>query len=55
MNFDNSTDSVSTIAHEMGHSVCSYYINKAQDVYASTDMFVGEVPSICNEMLLNFY
>lgn len=55
MNFDNSTDSVSTIAHEMGHSVCSWYINKAQTVYASTDMFVGEVPSICNEMLLNFY
>lgn len=55
MNFDNTTDSVSTIAHEMGHSVCSYYINKVQDVYASTDMFVAEIPSICNEMLLNFY
>ncbi|XQP55276.1 MAG: oligoendopeptidase F [Mycoplasmoidaceae bacterium] len=55
MNFDNTSDAVSTIAHEMGHSVCSYYINKQQDVYASTDMFIGEVPSICNEMLLNFY
>lgn len=55
MNFDNTTDSVSTIAHEMGHSVCSWYICHSQDVYAETDMFVGEVPSICNEMLLNFY
>lgn len=55
MNFDNTSDAVSTIAHEMGHSVCSYYINKQQDIYASTDMFIGEVPSICNEMLLNFY
>lgn len=55
MNFDNSSDSVSTIAHEMGHSVCSYYLNHAQTVYASTDMFIGEVPSILNEMLLNFY
>ncbi|MBQ0045551.1 MAG: oligoendopeptidase F [Mycoplasma sp.] len=55
MNFDNSSDAVSTIAHEMGHSVCSYYLNHAQTIYTSTDMFVGEVPSILNEMLLNFY
>lgn len=55
MNFDNSSDSVSTIAHEMGHSINSYYINKAQDVYADVDMFVAEIASIVNEMLLNFY
>lgn len=55
MNFDNTSDSVSTIAHEMGHSVNSWHIVQNQEVYASTDMFVGEVASITNEMLLNFY
>lgn len=55
MNFDNTSDSVSTIAHEMGHSVNSWHIVKNQKIYASTDMFVGEIASIVNEMLLNFY
>lgn len=55
MNFNNTSDDVSTIAHEMGHSVNSYYINKYQDVYAEVDMFVAEIASIVNEMLLNFY
>lgn len=55
MNFDETSDSVSTIAHELGHSVNSYYINKYQDIYADVDMFVAEIASIVNEMLLNFY
>ncbi|XQP55570.1 MAG: oligoendopeptidase F [Mycoplasmoidaceae bacterium] len=55
MNFDNTSDSVSTIAHEMGHSVNSWHIVNNQEIYAKTDMFVGEIASIVNEMLLNFY
>lgn len=54
-NFNNSSDDVSTIAHEMGHSMNSYYINKHQTIYADVDMFVAEIASIVNEMLLNFY
>ncbi len=55
MNFDNTSDSVSTIAHEMGHSVNSWHIIQNQKIYTSTDMFVAEIASITNEMLLNFY
>lgn len=55
MNFDNTSDSVSTIAHEMGHSVNSWYIVQKQDIYCQVDMFVAEIASIVNEMLLNFY
>ncbi len=55
MNFDNTSDSVSTIAHEMGHSVNSWHIVQHQPIYCQVDMFVAEIASIVNEMLLNFY
>jgi len=54
-NFNSTSDAVSTIAHEMGHSVNSYFINTAQTIYADVDMFTAEIASIVNEMLLNFY
>ena len=54
-NFNNTMDAVSTIAHEIGHSVNSYFINKKQNIYAGIDAVCGEIPSIVNEMLLNFY
>jgi len=54
-NYNNTADAVSTIAHEMGHSINSYFINTAQTIYAEVDMFTAEIASIVNEMLLNFY
>ncbi len=55
MNWDNTLGSISTLIHEMGHSMNSYYYSKAQSVYASTSIFTAEVASITNEMLLNYY
>lgn len=54
-NFDNTSDAVSTIAHEMGHSVNSYFVANNQSIYAWIDMVTAEIASIVNEMLLNFY
>jgi oligoendopeptidase F len=55
MNFDNSIRSVSTIAHELGHSMNSLYINKKQDIYTDVSIFYAEIASITNEMLLSYY
>jgi oligoendopeptidase F len=55
MNFDGTYDSVSALAHELGHSLNSVYFNKAQKVYADTTIFTAEVPSILNETLLAMY
>jgi oligoendopeptidase F len=55
MNFDNTIRSVSTIAHELGHSLNSYFINKKQKIYTSVSIFYAEISSIVNEMLLSYY
>ncbi|GMO15293.1 MAG: oligoendopeptidase F [Mycoplasmoidaceae bacterium] len=55
MNFDESYDSVSTLAHELGHSMNSYYYNLEQKVYSDTTIFTAEIPSILNETLLALY
>jgi oligoendopeptidase F len=55
MNFDRTIRSVSTIAHELGHSLNSYYINKKQKVYCEVAIFYAEIASIVNEMLLSYY
>lgn len=56
LNHQDNLDSVFTIAHEMGHSLHSWYSNKNQ-TYINHDysIFVAEVASTCNEMLLNQY
>ncbi len=52
-NFNGNLDSVSTIAHEMGHSMHSYFAKKAQPPqYADYTLFVAEVASTVNENLL---
>ncbi len=52
-NFTGTLDSVSTIAHEMGHSMHTYYSNQAQpSQYAQYTIFVAEVASTVNENLL---
>jgi len=46
MNFDNTIFSLSTLAHELGHSMHSYYTWQTQPVvYADYSLFVAEVAS----------
>ncbi|GAU77536.1 oligoendopeptidase F [Fusibacter sp. 3D3] len=56
LNYDNSLDSVSTLAHEMGHAINSVYSDKAQN-YLNADypIFTAEVASTANEILLMDY
>ena len=56
LNYQKTTHNVFTIAHEMGHSIHSYYSNKNQ-CYAKADykIFVAEVASTVNEVLLIKY
>ncbi len=53
VNFNGQYDDVSTIAHELGHTMHSYYANKKQP-YPTADysIFVAEVASTLNEALL---
>jgi len=55
-NYQNTLDSVFTVAHEMGHSIHSYFTNKNQPfVYGNYSIFLAEVASTCNEALLLKY
>ena len=55
-NFVNSKRDVSTIAHELGHSMHSYYSNREQNVInANYTIMVAEVASTVNEILLSDY
>lgn len=54
LNFSGTLDSVFTLAHEMGHSLHSWFSDQAQTyVDAGYRIFVAEVASTCNEALLN--
>ena len=56
LNYNNDIDSVTTMAHELGHSMHSYLSNKNQDhIYASYPIFLAEIASTVNEVLLNDY
>ncbi len=55
-NFTGSYDSLSTLAHELGHSMHSYYSKKNnRPLLADYKIFVAEVASTVNEILLNRY
>lgn len=55
-NFVGKKRDVSTIAHELGHSMHSYYSNKTQNVIdANYTIMVAEIASITNEILLAKY
>lgn len=56
LNYENDIDSVSTLAHEMGHAMHSYYSNKKQDyINADYPIFLAEIASTVNEVLLSNY
>lgn len=56
MNFHGSYEDMSTLAHEMGHSMHSFYSRGTQPyVYADYAIFCAEVASTCNEILLQNY
>lgn len=56
LNFQGRLNDVFTIAHEMGHSLHTYYSNEAQPyVYAGYKIILAEVASTCNEAVLMDY
>jgi len=56
MNWNDDYESVSTLAHELGHTMHSYFSTKNQP-FATSDypIFVAEIASTFNETLLNNY
>lgn len=53
LNYNNTLDSVFTLAHELGHSLHSYHAIKAQPIVSSDyAIFVAEVASTASEALL---
>ena len=53
MNYNGKYDDMSTLAHELGHTMQSYYSNRAQPwVTSNYSIFVAEVASTFNEALL---
>lgn len=54
-NYDNTMNGVETIAHELGHSMHSYFSTKCQKVSCEIEIFYAEIASICVETLLLLY
>lgn len=53
LNYNGKLDDVSTLAHELGHSMHSYYSGKNQDyIYSGYTIFSAEIASTVNEMIL---
>lgn len=56
LNYNGTVDSVSTMGHELGHSMHSYYSNKYQNsMNANYPIFLAEIASTVNEVLINDY
>lgn len=56
LNYQNKYNDMSTLAHEMGHSIHSYYARKNNLYeYGDYSIFVAEVASTVNELLLAKY
>ncbi|QKY68614.1 oligoendopeptidase F [Lentibacillus sp. CBA3610] len=56
LNWQDKLDDLFTLAHELGHSLHSYYTHKHQQFrYGNYSIFVAEVASTTNEALLNDY
>ncbi len=56
LNYEGTLNDVSTLAHELGHSMHSCYsVENNKRIYANYKIFVAEVASTTNELLLNHY
>ncbi|MEO1166840.1 MAG: oligoendopeptidase F [Chloroflexota bacterium] len=56
MSFDNQLGGMSTLAHELGHSMHSYYSRKTQpEFYAGYSMFAAETASNFNQAMTRAY
>lgn len=56
MTWNNNLSSLFTLAHEIGHSVHSYYSRHTQNyTYSSYTLFLAEIASTTNENLLTHY
>lgn len=56
MSYDNGLGGMSTLAHELGHSMHSYFSRRTQpEVYASYSLFVAEVASNFNQAMTRTY
>jgi oligoendopeptidase F len=56
LNYDESLDSVLTLAHEIGHAMNSVYTNKTQPYhYSGQSIFTAEVASTVNEWMMMDY
>lgn len=56
LTYDKSAQSVSTLAHELGHAINAYYTHKSMPYIKSDNpIFVAEVASTVNEILLAEY
>lgn len=56
LNYSGTLDDMFTLIHEMGHSMHTWHSNHAQPpMYAGYRIFVAEVASTCNEILLMEY
>ena len=56
LNFNGTLNDVFTLAHELGHSMHSYFSHKHQQYhYASYPIFAAEIASTTNELLLHDY
>ena len=56
LNYNDTIDSVSTMAHELGHSMHSYYSNNTQSfINHNYPIFLAEIASTVNEVILNDY
>ena len=56
LNYNDTIDSVSTMGHELGHSMHSYYSEQNQSyINHSYPIFLAEIASTVNEVLINDY
>lgn len=56
LNYDETISSVSTLIHELGHSMHSYFSNTNQEyLYHAYPIFLAEIASTVNEVLLSDY
>lgn len=55
LNYNDTVDAVSTMAHELGHSMHSYYSKKQNYVDSNYPIFLAEIASTVNEVLINNY